>query len=237
MSPLSQLKAIEHNQYIDEDENEFGIELMAPLSNEQIRAFAQQCPTQSIPADIQELLGYASGFLFSPLDQITFDSINQFGLEQIFPFSIQLAGDGFGNFWILDIAPDGNWGQIYYACHDPAVIVLHSTDLTQFIRHVDELGRHATNAHLNILHEQTVFSIWQNDNGFIDYNLACSSSDKILKEFAGSFPNNYVFADLRDKSMGAGFAWGKCISGVEKAVRHPSELIWAFEKSTKKSFL
>ncbi len=85
MSPLSQLKDIVHNKYMDEDENEFGIELMPPFSDKQIIAFARQCPTQSIPADIQDLLCYASGFLFSPLDQVCFDCVNQFGLEQIFP--------------------------------------------------------------------------------------------------------------------------------------------------------
>lgn len=236
MSPLSQLQAIAQNKYLDEDDREFGIELLEPLSKEQINAFAQQCPTQSIPADIRELLGYASGFLFPPLDQIAFDCVNQFGMDQIFPCSIQLAGDGFGNFWILDISPDGNWGSVFYACHDPAVIVLHSTDLTQFVRHVDEFGKDKTNAHLNIIHEKTAFSIWQNDNGFIEYNAACSSSDNILKEFASSFPSNYVFADLRDKPLSSGFAWGKFLSSIEKTVRHSSELLWAFEKSSKKNF-
>jgi len=37
------------------------------------------------------------------LDDITFDGVGQFGIENIFPHAVQLAGDGFGNFWILDV--------------------------------------------------------------------------------------------------------------------------------------
>ncbi len=229
MSPLSQLKNISLNEYIDEDGNEFGIDLLAPLSPEQIDALRQNCPKQNLPADITELLQYAAGFEFGPLQTISFDALDMFGLEQIFPRSIQLAGDGFGNFWILDLLSDGSWGKVFFACHDPAVIVLYANDLAEFIYYLDEFGKDETSSHLNTIHEQTVFDIWQNNHGFIDANVA-HSADHVLKSFAESLPDNFVFADLRNKPLKSGFAWGKHLVQDEKVIRHTSEFIWAFEK-------
>lgn len=65
-------------------------------------------PHGQLPNDIRELLKFTSGFEFSGLEEITFNSIGQFGLEEIFPNPVQLAEDGFGNFWILDIDQNGN---------------------------------------------------------------------------------------------------------------------------------
>lgn len=46
---------------------------------------------------------YTEAF-FGLLEEVTFDGIGQFGFEGFFPNSVQLAGDGFGNFWILSIS-------------------------------------------------------------------------------------------------------------------------------------
>ena len=123
MTPLEQLKSILANQYESEDGDSYKVELLAGMSDQELNNYKEQQPSRNIPKNIEELLKYAKGFGFYGLEEIRFDSYGHFGFEEMFPYTIQLAGDGFGNFWILDIDSKGNWNSVYYVCHDPAVIV------------------------------------------------------------------------------------------------------------------
>ena len=196
---------------------------------------AKEAPTGQIPNEIRELLKFANGFEFYGLEEVTFDGIGQFGFEEFFPNSVQLAGDGFGNFWILDVNKNGDWGNVFYVCHDPAVIVKHSDNLTQFIEHVNDFGKNGNKSNLDIIHEKVVMDIWSKDNGFIELENARQSNDKTLKNFALLLPDNFVIADLRNKQNQSGFAWGKFGPNIDKAKRHETELIWGIEKPIKKS--
>ena len=236
MTALEQLKAILNNRYETEDGDEYQVELKEGLTEEQIDDLAKQLPS-GVPNDVRELLKFASGFEFSGLDEITFDGVGQFGFENIFPHSVQLAGDGYGNFWILDVDNKGNWGHVYYVCHDPAVVVKHSEGLAEFIKHVDEFGRTGSQSHLDSIHEKTVVNIWSGNNDFIGVGQAKTSSDTTLKSFATKLPDNFVIVDLRNKPNGAGFAWGRFGPNIENSVRHETELLWGFEKAKKKGLL
>jgi hypothetical protein len=179
-------------------------------------------------------LKFASGFEFFGIDEVTFDGVGQFGFENIFPHSVQLAADGFGNFWILDVDNKGNWGSVYYVCHDPAVVVKHSDNLSEFIKHVDEFGKLGKESNLDIIHEKVVMDIWgDNKGGFIDLNQAKNSSDTTLKNFAAQLSDNFVIADLRNKPSKTGFAWGKFGPDVDNAVRYNNNSLWGFEKKAK----
>jgi hypothetical protein len=237
MTALEQLNAILNNNYETEDGDEYKVELKPALNDEQIDNLAKQLPTGHIPNDTRELLKFSSGFEFSGIDEVTFDGAGQFGFENVFPYSVQLAGDGFGNFWILDVDNKGNWGHVYYVCHDPAVVVKHSEDLAEFIKHVDEFGKIDSQSHLDTIHEKTVMTIWSGDNGFIAVQQAKCSSDTTLKHFAENLSDNFVVADLRDKPSGAGFAWGKFGPSIDNAVRHEIESLWGFAKQKKKGLL
>jgi cell wall assembly regulator SMI1 len=234
MTVTEKLKSLLTEQYVTEDGDECKIELLPGLTDEEIDNLAKGVPSGQIPNDIRELLKFASGFEFSGLEEITFNGIGQFGFEEIFPNSVQLAGDGFGNFWILDIDQKGNWGQVFYVCHDPAVVVKHSDNLSEFIQHVDDFGKNGNTSNLDIIHEKSVMEIWQDDNNFIELDNVRQSSDTTLKEFALSLADNFVIADLRNKPNKSGFAWGKFGPKIENAVRHSSELLWAIEKPIKK---
>ncbi|MEO8532114.1 MAG: hypothetical protein ABI441_00115, partial [Flavobacterium sp.] len=59
---------------------------------------------------------------------------------------------------------------------------------------------------------------------------AKNSQDLTLKNFAATLPENFVIADLRNKSISNGFAWGKYSPKIQNAKRHESELIWGIEK-------
>ncbi len=235
MSALEQLKSFHKDQFVTGEG--YQIALKPGLTSEQISQLAHQLPGKYLPVDIRELLSFASGFELPALDEVTFDAVGQFGFENIFPFSVQLAGDGFGNFWILDIDSKGNWGTVFYVCHDPAVVVKHSKDLAEFIKHVQEFYNDGPESGLDIIHEKIVMDIWQKDNGFIDIEQARNSGDAALNNFAVTLPDNFVIADLRSKPNMSGFAWGKFGPDIDNAVRYNDEVLWAFEKKTRKGLL
>lgn len=237
MTPTEKLKSILTEKYVSEDGDEYKVELIEGLTDQQIDELEKGLPTGQVSTEIRELLKFASGFEFLGLEEVSFDGVGQFGLEEFFPNSVQLAGDGFGNFWILDVDKNGNWGNVFYVCHDPAVIVKHSDSLTQFIEHVNDFGKNGNKSNLDIIHEKVVMDIWSKDNGFIELENARQSNDTTLKNFALSLPDNFVIADLRNKPIQSGFAWGKFGPNIDKAKRHESELIWGIEKPVKKGLL
>ena len=237
MTPTEILKSILTEQYVSEDGDEYKVELKEGLTDERLDELAKRLQTGQVPNEIRELLKFASGIEFSGLEEVTFDGVGQFGFEEFFPHSVQLAGDGFGNFWILDVDKNGNWGNVFYVCHDPAVIVKHSDNLAQFIEHVNDFGKNGNKSNLDIIHEKVVMNIWSKDNGFIELENAKLSSDTILKNFALSLPENFVIADLKNKQNQSGFAWGKFRPNIDKAKRHETELIWGIEKKKKKGFI
>lgn len=236
MTPAEKLKSILSERYISDDGDAYQVDLKEGLNDEQIDQLTKKFPRGQVPSEIRELLKFACGFEFFGLEEVTFDAIGQFGFEEFFPTSVQLAGDGFGNFWILDIDQNGNWGNVFYVCHDPSVIVKHSENLTQFIEHVSDFGKNGSESILDRIHEEVVIDIWNNHNGFIEMEAARQSIDTTLKNFALSLPDNFVLADLRSKPNQSGFAWGKFGPNIGQAKRHETELIWGIEKPIKKGF-
>lgn len=234
MTATETLKSILTENYLSEDGDEYKVELKKGLTQQEIEVLAKKLPTGKLPNEIIELLKFTSGFEFYGLEEITFDGAEQFGFEEFFPNSIQLAGDGFGNFWILDVDKNGTWGNVFYVCHDPAVVVKHSDNLTQFIEHINDFGKNGNKSNLDIIHEKVVMEIWSKENGFLEIENARQSNDTILKNFALSLPDNFVVADLRNKPNQSGFAWGKFGPKIDRAKRHETELIWGIEKPIKK---
>jgi hypothetical protein len=228
MTPLEQLRSILDENYISEDGDAYKIELSPGLTEAAIDALAARLPTGQIPPDIRELLRFSSGFHMHGLEEVRFDG-NGFGFEEFFPYTIELAGDGAGNFWILDVGEDGSWNSVFFVCHDPAVVVKQSNGLAEFIKHVDEFGKKGRNSSLDVIQERTIFEIWEGDGGFIAIEDARSSIDRTLSDFASGLSDQFVIADLRDKPNGAGFAWGKFGPEIDQAVRHSPGLIWGVE--------
>ncbi|MFK7810606.1 MAG: SMI1/KNR4 family protein, partial [Saprospiraceae bacterium] len=119
MKPIERLKSILNKEYKDEDGYKYKIELFEGLTDIEVEELKKKLPNNFLPIEIEELLRFAKGFNFSGLEDIEFDAINYFGYEEVFPNAIQLASDGFGNYWILDISNSGEWKEVYFACHDP----------------------------------------------------------------------------------------------------------------------
>ena len=232
MTVKQQLELILNNQYESEDGDLYKVELLDGMTDEEIENYKNRLPGKRIPEDIEELLRFSRGFEFYGLEEVRFDSFGHFGFEEIFPNSVQLAGDGFGNFWILDVDLKGNWNSVYYVCHDPAVVVKHSDNLTQFIEHVDEFGKKGSNSNLDIIHEKTVIDIWSEKVGIMENN----EKDYDFENGQIELPEIFLIADLSGKPIKTGFSWGK--SGPKtKIIRPTDKPIWIVEKKVKQGLL
>ncbi|MBP6022174.1 SMI1/KNR4 family protein [Ferruginibacter sp.] len=230
MTAIEKLKAILNNQYISEDGNSYKIELLEGLNDTDIENFKSQLPKKYLPTEIEELLKFSKGFNFEGLEEVRFDAYNSFGFDEIFPHSIQLAGDGAGNFWILDIDSNGNWKSIYYVCHDPAVIVKHSENLSEFIEDVDEFGKKGADSNLGIIHEKIVMDIWNEKIGLMEQNNKEYDFGQI------QLPELFLIADLKNEPIKNGFSWGK-FGPNTKIIRPDDNPIWVIEKKVKQGFL
>jgi len=232
MNPKQQLESILNNDYESEDGEAYKVELLDGMSDEDIQAYKKQLPNEYLPSEIEELLRFAKGFEFFGLEEVRFDSFGHFGFEEMFPYSVQLAGDGFGNFWIQDIDSNGNWHSIYFVCHDPPVIVKHSENLRQFIEQVDEYGKKGSESTLDKIHEEVVTNIWNEESGIMELN----QNDYDFSNEQISLPEMFLVADLTYKPIRTGFPWGK--SGPDtKIIRPTDKPIWIVEKKVKQGFL
>ncbi|WNJ17120.1 SMI1/KNR4 family protein [Pontibacter sp. G13] len=231
MTPTKKLKSILDNQYESEDGDAYTVELLEGMGQPEIEQLKKTLPNQHLPTEIEELLKFSRGFEFYGLEEVRFDSFGHFGFEEVFPNSIQLAGDGFGNYWILDIDSKGNWNEVFYVCHDPAVIVKHSNDLTQFIEHVDEFGRMGGASNLDTIHEKIVFDIWNEKVGIMERNERDYDFESTIE-----LPESFLIADLTSEPIKKGFAWGK-FGTNSKIIRPTDQPIWVVEKKIKQGFL
>ena len=232
MNAKGQLEAILTNKYESEDGDMYQVEVMEGMSTEEIYNFRQKLPSQNLPNDIEELLRFSKGFEFYGLEEVQFDTFNYFGFVELFPRSIQLAGDGFGNFWILDIDLKGNWNSVYFVCHDPAVVVKQAENLSQFISQVDEYGSKGGESTLGLVHDKVVFDIWNSKVGIMEKNEKIYDYDSMDVEL----PETFLVADLVHQPIMKGFSWGKW-GPNPKIVRLSDDPIWAVEKTVKQGWL
>ncbi len=232
MTPKQKLESLLNNEYESENGDFYKIELFNGMTNEEIAEYKKQLPNNHLPSEIEELLRFCIGFDFYGLESVRFDTYGHFGFEEMFPNSIPLTGDEFGNFWILDIDQKGNWNSVYYVCHDPAVIIKHSEDLSEFIEQIEEFIKLGNESFLDIIRKQTVIEIWNEKLGIMEKN----EKEYDFKNDKINFPEMFLIVDLTNEPIKAGFPWGK--SGPNaKIVRPTDKPIWIVEKRVKHSFL
>lgn len=233
MKPIEQLKAILNTEYQSEEGEQYSIELLSGMVDEEIEELKSKLPKNNLPIEIEKLLRFARGFKFGGINEVRFDTFGEFGFEEFFPYSINLAGDESGNFWILDITHNGEWKEVYFVCHAPPVIVKHSNDLGEFIKHVDEFGRIGSTSNLDIIREKVVHDIWNEKTSIMEKN---KNDYKFPQEFINQLPESFMIADLANQPIKTGFNWAKY--GVNsKVTRFQDEPIWIMEKKARQGLL
>lgn len=126
-----------------------------------------------------------------------------FGLQEVVPSCIPIAHDGFGNFWVVDVARgDGDSSPVYFACHDAPVLLVQSDTLADFC---GELVRMVEPPHASLIddvHEDRLFDVWRKNPGSIPHAEALVSPDEAIRAFAASLDERFVLVDLRGARSG-----------------------------------
>ncbi len=202
------LKAIAGQRLVDTDGDVTQLELLPPATEQQIRELEAKLPGP-LPDEIRAALAVTTGFANGPLESFSLLDLEGFGLGEAFPHPYSIAHDGFGNYWLLDVLPDATeWGPVFYACHDPAVIAYQAPSIEQFVKDVVAMATDDTHSPINRVHETVVHTLWRDHAALINHAAAAASSDPTLRDFAECLTPDAVIADLRDPRPGSGFAWG-----------------------------
>lgn len=234
MTNLELIEKLKASTFMGEDGYQYQLEFQAGLSDAEIEQLKEKFPNKHIDSEIVEILKVTKGWDGYGPEMVYFDSIGAFGFEELSARSLILGDDGFGNHWILDLDQNGKAHKVFFACTDPAVFVVHSQNLNEYLQHLLEYHQAQETGHLNEIHEKTVMSIWK-------HNSLCSPKDEFesqnpeFKDFLQKFEGeDWTVADLRSENNKDGFAWGRFASN-EFTVRHPTELVWVL-KNKKKGF-
>ena len=193
---------------VDDEGEEHVLELLPPVADSEIERLGSELSVP-LPSELREALRVSAGFSNGPLESLGFLDLAGFGMEDVFPNAYPLGHDGFGNYWVLDLPPDGDQcGPVFYACHDPPVIAFQSTSPSQFVREVVAMWQPGPRSPVDIVHEDVTSAIWV-DSELQNRTSLLAPRDPVVADFAAGFPPEAFFADLRSPELGDGFSWGR----------------------------
>ena len=173
-------------------------------------------------------MSYAGGFEYGPVDFVDFRGGLAFKYEAAFPHGLPICGDGYGNFWVVDVTNDGAWDSVFYASHDPPVIVYEAPCLATFLDDLFDKCRTDSKGRLDFIHDDATAKIWREDPWVRRVSDIDDSSDPALMAFCRTLQPAQRVCDLRSRTRGAGFAWGRF--GPETPVRRDGDrLLFAIE--------
>jgi len=194
------------------------LEILPPLDQDELLRLEKQIPCP-IPEEARDLFSYARGFKVQSLllrRPCRLSSIDlsgpdaEFGLEHVFPHAVSIADDGCGNFWVIDLTKDSkSWGPVFFACHDPAVIVYETESVAGFMDDVLGEAHGNTSSKLETICDEAAGRIWRDNPNVMPFEQCAASTDEELRAFARSLDASYEFIDLRRPNLGDGYSWGR----------------------------
>jgi cell wall assembly regulator SMI1 len=220
------LRGLDGLRLKDDDGKEQVISLLPPATTAELEALERVLPA-ALPAEIREALLVSKGLANGPLESFSLLDLEGFGLEEVFPHPYSIAHDGYGNYWIIDLLPTSkSWGPIYYACHDPPVIVYQAAGVEEFLKDVIALWQPGPRSRVDLVHEDATSRIWSSNPMARPRDQVLTGSDPGLVRFAESVPPTALIADLRSAAVGDGFSWG-AFGARTSLVRWDTEPVWA----------
>lgn len=228
------LRAFDHMALVDEDGQKQTIELLPPITPDELRTLEQRLPGP-IPGDIRQALLVSKGLANGPLESFSLVDLEGFGLEEVFPNAHSIAHDGYGNYWVIDLLPTStSWSPVYFACHDPAVIVYQAATVEEFLDSAMDLWRPGRRSAVGLVHEEAAMRIWDQNPLAHPRAAVLAGDDAGLRSFAESVPPSALIADLRAATTGDGFSWGAFGPRTELR-RWGTEGVWAITPPEKKA--
>jgi cell wall assembly regulator SMI1 len=228
MSPKQIIEKAFGQELTTEDGDPITLELLPGLTDDEILAFEKTLPFP-LPEDIRELLRFTRGFEGGYADYVDFTGGSMLlEYEWIFPLGIPIAKDGYGNFWVVDMAQsETSWGPVYFAGHDPAVVLMQGPSLMHFLEELFKLSVEPYEGIANDVHDDNVFDVWEKNPGVLSWADCAAGQDAELRAFAETLDPVCQIIDLRNAPIGMGFSWGR-YGGPESVHRHGNFPIFAY---------
>jgi len=216
-------------ELVDEDGEPVTLELLPGLLESELVGFEATLPC-AVPADVRDLLLSSRG-IDGIVDVLDFTGrALEFEAPEVFPHGLPIAHDGFGNYWVVDLAPSSKtFGPIYFACHDAPVVLYQSPDLEHFLVELFEMVTPPHRSAVNGVHDDELFDVWRKNPGVRSHEECLASGDEALRAFAEELGPSFEIIDLRRAEIGFGFSWGRY--GPNTVVRRfGHEPIFAYER-------
>jgi SMI1 / KNR4 family (SUKH-1) len=170
------------------------LRLRPPPSRDEVDALETELGVP-LPGDLRALLDLTGGIDGGRLGTIDLTGASfDVELSDIFPSGLPIARDGSGNHWVLDLTPDAAPPLVFYASHDPPVVLIQSLDLAHFLDEALAPGK-------SLVHD-----MWHENP--LDHAAALAGDDE-LRAFAATLDDGYTIVDLRTPTIGTGFSWGR----------------------------
>jgi len=217
MNPIVEfLRQTDGTVFVDESGKQHRFRLSPGLAEQELSAFETSVPC-ALPDEMRELLRFARGCeglacrlgrRFA-VEEIGFADFQGFGLENIFPHGKELAVDGCGNSWVVDLTSESKtFAPIFFSCHDPPVVVYQTESLLHFVSEMVRGSRAPWKSDIADVYKEFATRIWR-QNPFVQTRSQClATGDSELSAFAESFDETWEFIDLRNPKMGDGYSWG-----------------------------
>jgi hypothetical protein len=228
MSAADLFKQAHERHWLDEKGNSHPYNLLPPATAAQL-SDATKTAERELPAELAALLAFSTGIaeFTPPVESVDFTGALEFESRDLFPHGLPIAADGFGNFWVLDIVP-GDDACVFFACHDPPVIVVQSSSLSEFIQQLLAHGSNPADSEIGKIHDTLSGQIWSDNPGVMSRQQALDG-DESLRAFASDLDDSYLFIDLRKTLTGQGLSWGRYGAGTI-VKRHGLERLFAYQQ-------
>ena len=229
MDPIEEISRAQAAGLVDEDGRPVTLALEPGLAAAEIDRLEAEIG-RPLPRELRALLAHTAG-IDGALDQIDFTGTGlDVGLDETFPSGLPIAGDGFGNFWVADLAPAASdVAKVFFACHDPPVILYQGPSIGHFLHETFRMSIAPHDSLVDDVHEDRLFNVWGTNPGVIDHAQAAVSDDAQLSAFAATLADDFEIVDLRGAEIGMGFSWGRYGPRTELR-RHGDELLFAYRR-------
>ena len=212
---------------VDEDEEQ--VELQPPASPARIAEIEREIGF-ALPAELRELLAETAGLDF--FDGIDLASIGPCPREELFGTTLTAAGDGAGNYWIVELRPGQQvLGPVWFLCHDGPALVYQSPDLATFVADYLRFSATPHDGPVEAVVENAVHDVWTQKTD-PPREALLDSPDAVLREFARSLPEGWFIRDLRNARTGDGMPLGRFGPGTPLA-RAGQEFVFAYGSRTR----
>jgi cell wall assembly regulator SMI1 len=232
MDPVKAIRHAQSTALVDEDGDEVVLALGPGLAAAEIETLRAELGVP-LPHELRALLEHTAR-IDGALETIDFTGrALSFGGDELFPSGLPIAHDGYGNHWVLDLTPDeAASAPVFFACHDPAVVLFQSPDLGHFLHETFRMYVPPHASLVDDVHEDRLFHVWRTNPGELDH-AAALAGDESLRAFAAELDERFAFVDLRAPEIGMGFSWGRFGPRTEVR-RHGYERLFAFARPEKR---